>query len=187
MRINIDGDQRIDLKGLFGKKEVSIEAIQGDFHISEIVLYQGDAVSFCRTAEDSITDFEVQAGASESKAVLKMLNAEADKIRFGEHIEIRDTDDIVIGYCRGVIKAAAVAPDDATHTLVTIYFNSTSKNAPEGLYLERELTTGDYLYLFEDTNLLEGEKTAVIDTNINQVVYLNGTGVIEVSKVKKKA
>ena len=98
MRINIDGDQRIDLKGLFGKKEVSIEAIQGDFHISEIVLYQGDAVSFCRTAEGSITDFEVQAGASESKAVLKMLNAEADKIRFSEHIEIRDTDDAVIGY-----------------------------------------------------------------------------------------
>ena len=180
MKIEVAGEYKLNLFGLFGPGEASIESLLGDFHITEQTFSQS-ANYACRTTSASVTDWEVVGTPTSANTTLKMLNADASKLRFRERIELRNSDDEVVGYAVVESIVDADEPDDATHKNVLL-----GHSGIDGKFLTRALTTGDYLFLPEDTVLFDGEKTIGLDTSLYQCVFVNGTGTLQVSHVKKK-
>ena len=180
MKISVSGAKKIDIFGLFGPEEVSVEALAGDFHITEQTFLQSQVYA-CRTASATITSYTIVGTPTSSNTVLKMLNADADKLRFRERVEIRDSSDVVVGYALVESIVASASPDASTHKNVTFLHSGV-----EGKYLARAIESGDYLFLPEDTTLFEGEKTIGIDTTKYQAVFVYGTGILQVTSIKKK-
>ena len=185
MRISISGETKLDLKGLFGPSTIQIKAILGDFHITEQA-FQQDSDYSVRDAQETLTTLTIISQTSNS-LVLKMLNADALKLRVRERIQVQDVDENVVGYIDLKTIENADSPDEATHKKVTFRFDGTSTTPTnDGTYLSETVIATHILVLFEDTVLEEGEESDKISTNQFKAVFVKGTGTIELSSLKKK-
>lgn len=186
MRLSISGETKIDLKGLFGPAKITIKAISGDFHITEIPFNQINNYSV-RTSENTITSLSVESQTS-FRLVLKMLNADAARLRVRERVTIKNVSDEITGFIDLDNIVDATGDDELTHKLVTFKFNDDEvKVGGDGTYLLPNVLSTHYIVLYEDTILELGDETEPLDTLKFQSIFVNGTGVIELSQVKKKA
>jgi len=187
MRITIAGAQKINLKALFGSKAVTIKAVSGDFSIVEYPFKNNTTEYTVRTSQQSITSFSI-VSQSGGVLVLKVLNVDAEKIRFKERVQFINTDSEVIGYGELNEITAVTGADALTHKNIHLLFGTTAESdtTSDGKFLLGTFALTDSIVLFADTVLEEGESTKPLSTNEFNSVYVSGTGIIEVSTLKEE-
>ena len=185
MRIDISGETKIDLKGMFGVASVQLKAISGDFHITEQA-FQQDSDYSIRDDEVTLTTLDV-ISQSTGSLVLEMTNADSEKFRYRERVQVTNIGGDTVGFIELKSIVNADTPNETTHKKVTFRFDGESTSPTnDGTYLSETVLSTHILTLFEDTILEEGEETTKISTNQFKAIFVKGTGTIELSSLKKK-
>jgi len=181
MRISITGTEKVNLKGLLGANRVNIKAITGDFHFVEVKSENKDDF-VVRDVQDvlNVTEVISQGGG---ELVVKVVNAEVLKMRPKEHLMVKNSSSEIVGYIQ--FKSSEVV--DVTYQNLTFFYeSSTPEESFSGLCMEGNFTTSHSIVLLEDSLLEEDDSLENVSSIEYNYLFIKGTGVIEISPLKKK-